>query len=169
MNCDQKLAILVDSENLEISVNVDFEVDASLRKTHVAYPDWMTIIPRVVGDRTLVRNIYYKKRELDVSRKFRTLWERKLFGEFKQPEKSVDPYIIVDAITLSEKVDVIVLLAGDKDYLPLLWYLKSKGCKVEIAAFAKATSARLRAAADRFYLLDEDDTIVLAPGEDPDA
>jgi len=157
----QRIAILVDSENLEISVSENYEAESKLRKSHIAYPDWTTIIPRVIGGRTLVRNIYYKKKELRISKKFEKLWTDTLAGEIKQPQKSVDPYIIVDAITLSEKVDVVVLLAGDKDYLPLVWYLKSRGCKVEFAAFPDAFAATIRTAADRIYTLGEKDTIVL--------
>ena len=166
----QRIALLVDSENLEISVSRFYEPAKALRQTHLAYPDWLKIIEKVVGNRTLVRNIYYKKRERSVSRKFQEFWEKRLDGEIKQPIKSVDPYIIVDAITLAEKADVVVLLAGDKDYLPLIWYLKSKGCKVEMAAFPDAVSAHVREAADNFHELAVQDTVVLAksaPKEEP--
>jgi len=102
-----------------------------------------------------------QKRGRSVSAKFARLWKEKLGGEIKQPIKSVDPYIIVDAITLSDKVDVVILLAGDKDYLPLIWYLKSKGCKVEMASFVEAAAAEVRTAADNFYLFGEDETLIL--------
>ena len=140
----QRIAILVDSENLEISVSQNYEVPTREKRSHSAYPDWMHIIPKIVGERTLVRNIYYKKESKSISDKFRRLWSEDLGGEIRQPIKSVDPYIIIDAITLSEKVDVVILLAGDKDYLPLIWYLRSKGCKVEMASFGDAASKIVR-------------------------
>jgi len=163
----QRVAILVDSENIEISVSEHYEPSAKERRTHIAYPDWLKIIPRVVAGRTVVRNIYYKERARRISKKFRALWERELSGEIKQPNKSADPYIIVDAVTLAEKADCVILLTGDKDYLPLIWYLKSKGCKVEIASFPDAASTQVKAAADRFYSLGEKDTIVLRKSELP--
>lgn len=157
----QRIAILTDSENLEITVTRHYEPEESLQNTHVAYPDWKEIIPLVTGDRTLIRNIYYKRRGRRISEKFRVIWTKELGGEIKQPLKSVDPYIIVDAITLCEKVDVIILLAGDKDYLPLIWYLRSRGCKVEMASFEEAAAGVIQYTADRFYLLEENHTVVL--------
>jgi len=155
----QRVAILVDSENLEITVAQNYEVPRTLRRTHRAYPNWKMILPLVTGRRTLIRNIYYKKQQKKISPKFKRLWEDELQGEIKQPIKSVDPYIIVDAITLAEKTDSLIILAGDKDYLPLIWYLKSRGCKVEIAAFEHSVAKEIREAADRFYLLKSKHTV----------
>ena len=56
---------------------------------------------------------------------------------------------------------MVIILAGDKDYLPLIWYLRSRGCRVEVASYADAASKRIRDAADAFYLLTERDTVVL--------
>ena len=157
----QRVAILVDSENLEITVSQHYEPPTKVRRTHLAYPDWIDIVPMVLKGRTLVRNIYYKKKGLRISEKFLRLWVEQLGGEVKQPIKSVDPYIIVDAITLCEKVDTMILLAGDKDYLPLIWYLKSKGCRVEMASFQEAAASVVKSAADGFYVLGEEHTVVL--------
>ncbi len=157
----QRVAILVDSENLEISVSENFEPERGLKNTHRAYPDWKEIFPEVVGQRTVIRNIYYKKKGLPISAKFRRFWTVELKGEIKQPPKSADPYIIVDAISLADKADVIVIMAGDKDYLPLIWHLRSKGCKVEMASFADAAAESIRQASDSFYTLDEKHTVVL--------
>ena len=156
---DQRVAILVDAENLEINVSDYYEPDRNERRTHVAYPDWKEIIPKVVKGRVLVRNIYYKKKGLRISTKFKRIWEVELGGEFKQPIKSVDSYIIVDAITLAEKVDTVILLSGDKDYLPLIWYLRSKGCKVEMAAFKESAADIVKTATDKFHLLGGQETI----------
>jgi len=161
MLVSQRIAILVDSENLEISVSENYEPERRLLKTHTAYPDWKVIVPLVAAKRNVVRNIYYKKRGLRISPKFERLWEQDLGGEIKQPIKSVDPYIIVDAITLSKKVDSVIILAGDKDYLPLIWYLKSCGCKVEMAAFEDAAAEIVKSATDTFYMLGEKETIVV--------
>ncbi len=140
----QRIALLVDSENVEIAI---------MRQSRSGRPNWQAIIDSVVNGRTLVRNVYYKKRERSVTEAFKTFWEKQLAGEVKQPIKSVDPYIIVDAISICEKVDVLVILAGDKDYLPLIWYLKSKGCKVEMASFEEAAASVVKWAADKFYKL----------------
>lgn len=59
--------------------------------------------------------------------------------------------LAIDAIKLADKLDVIVIVSGDGDFLPLLSYLQNnKGCLVEIMSFAKTTSSRLIDEADDF-------------------
>ena len=47
-------------------------------------------------------------------------------------------------------VDVIVLISGDGDFVPLVEFLKNQGRQVEVLAFKKSTSSRLIQAADDF-------------------
>ncbi|HBA36811.1 TPA: hypothetical protein DCZ15_02950 [Candidatus Falkowbacteria bacterium] len=62
-----------------------------------------------------------------------------------------DVGIAIDAIKLADKLDVIVLVSGDGDYLPLVSYLQNnKGCLVEIMAFDKTCSAKLIEESDDF-------------------
>jgi uncharacterized LabA/DUF88 family protein len=64
--------------------------------------------------------------------------------------------IAVDAIKLADKLDVIVLVTGDGDYLPLVNYLQNtKGCLVEIIAFRQTTSSKLIEEADDFTNLSD--------------
>lgn len=68
-----------------------------------------------------------------------------------------DVGITVDAIILSEKVDTVVLVTGDGDYVPLVEFLKNnKGCRVELIAFGKTTSSRLIESVDEFTDLEND-------------
>ena len=66
-----------------------------------------------------------------------------------------DVGLAVDAIKLSAKLDAIILVTGDGDFVPLVEYLKNDGCQVEVASFGKSTSARLIEAADDFIDLDK--------------
>lgn len=67
-----------------------------------------------------------------------------------------DVGITIDAVTLAQKLDVVVLVTGDGDYVPLVEYLRTNtGCRVEVMAFSKSTSARLIEAADEFTDLDK--------------
>lgn len=152
---DQRIAVLIDSETLEITVENMFTSRSSEVK-YMYYPEWRSIVSDVSGYRRIVRMVYYKKQSRPVNYKFEKMWTEELGGEVRQPEKSVDPYLIIDAITLAEKVDSIVLLAGDKDYLPLIWYLKSRGCKVEVANFRESTAHILLDHADEFRELSGD-------------
>jgi len=63
-----------------------------------------------------------------------------------------DVGIAIDAIKLADKLDVIILVSGDGDYVPLVSYLQNnKGCLVEIMAFRKTCSSKLFEEADDFF------------------
>ncbi len=62
-----------------------------------------------------------------------------------------DVGIAIDAIKLADKLDVLIIVSGDGDYLPLVSYLQNnKGCLVEIMAFRKTCSSRLIEEADDY-------------------
>ncbi len=66
-----------------------------------------------------------------------------------------DVGIAVDAISLAPKLDAVILLTGDGDFVPLVEYLQmNMGCQVEVASFGKSTSAKLIEATDHFMDLD---------------
>lgn len=73
-----------------------------------------------------------------------------------------DVGLAIDAIKISEKMDVIVIVSGDGDYLPLVSYLQdNKGCLVEVMAFRKTTSSRLIEEVDDFTDLGSDPKYLL--------
>ncbi|MCX6800215.1 MAG: NYN domain-containing protein [Candidatus Falkowbacteria bacterium] len=58
---------------------------------------------------------------------------------------------------LADKLDVIVLVTGDGDYIPLVSFLQNtKGCLVEVIAFKQSASAKLIEEADDFFSLSDD-------------
>ena len=62
----------------------------------------------------------------------------------------------VDAIRMSSFLDVIILVTGDGDFLPLVDYLKwGAGRLVEVAAFRRSASSKIQEAADRFVNIEE--------------
>lgn len=68
-----------------------------------------------------------------------------------------DVGIAVDTIKLADKLDVIVLVTGDGDYVPLVEYLQStKGCLVEVLAFQQSASKSLIDGSDDFINLSDD-------------
>lgn len=73
-----------------------------------------------------------------------------------------DVGIAIDAIKLSEKLDVIVLVSGDGDYLPMMNYIQNtNGCLVEVMGFRRTTSSKLIEEADDFVDLGEDKRYLL--------
>jgi uncharacterized LabA/DUF88 family protein len=67
-----------------------------------------------------------------------------------------DVGIAIDAIKAAPKLDTIVLVSGDGDFVPLVEYLKiNEGCQVEVMSFGKSSSAKLKEVSDDFIDMDE--------------
>lgn len=67
-----------------------------------------------------------------------------------------DVGLAIDAVKLAPKLDAVILVTGDGDFVPLVEYLQmNQGCQVEVASFGKSTSTKLIEAADNFMDLDE--------------
>ncbi len=141
---NQKIGIFIDAENVEMSGY----------NYYGGRTDYKKLIEGVGGVRQVIRNLYYKPVHKEISDDFRRFWAE-LGGEIKQPMKNADPWLIIDAVTMADKLDVIVIVGGDKDYLPLIWYVKSRGCKVEVWTYRETCSQMIVDAADYFYAIDE--------------
>ena len=67
-----------------------------------------------------------------------------------------DVGIAVDAIRLSTKLDTIIIVSGDGDFVPLVEFLKNHaGCQVEVMSFGKSSSQKLVESCDEFFDLDK--------------
>lgn len=67
-----------------------------------------------------------------------------------------DVGLAVDAIKLAPKLDAVILVTGDGDFVPLVEYLQvNEGCQVEVMSFGRSSSARLIEVADDFIDLDQ--------------
>ena len=70
-----------------------------------------------------------------------------------------DVGMAIDAVKLAPKLDAVILVTGDGDFVPLVEYLQmNQGCQVEVVSFGKSTSAKLIEAADHFTDLDDNPT-----------
>lgn len=67
-----------------------------------------------------------------------------------------DVGMAVDAVRMASSVDTVILVTGDGDFVPLVEYLKwGLGKRVEVAAFRRTSSGRLREVADLFIDLEK--------------
>lgn len=67
-----------------------------------------------------------------------------------------DVGMAIDAVKLAPKLDAVILVTGDGDFVPLVEYLQmNEGCQVEVVSFGKSTSAKLVEASDHFMDLDD--------------
>jgi uncharacterized LabA/DUF88 family protein len=73
-----------------------------------------------------------------------------------------DVGMAVDAIRMSPFLDVVILVTGDGDFLPLVDYLKwGVGRFVEVAAFKRSASSKLQEAADKFINIEDIPRIII--------
>jgi len=148
----QKVAIFIDAENIELSG----------LKHHEARTDYKKILEQV-GDREIIRILYYKPEYKEISKDFENFWNS-LGGEIRRPSKNADTFLVIDAVTLADKIDVAIILGGDKDFLPLVWYLRSRGTRVEIWSWPEATSPEVKQAADYYYPISKEFLVPNRPG-----
>lgn len=155
-------------ESQRVGVFVDIQnMYHSAKHLYSARVNFKNLLKEVVGDRQLVRAIAYvvKSQSLEEENFFEALY--KLGFEIKSKDLQVfaggvkkgdwDVGISVDAIKLADKLDAIVLVTGDGDFVPLVIYLQeNKGCQVEAVAFSESASSRLIETADTFTDMSKD-------------
>ena len=61
-----------------------------------------------------------------------------------------DIELAVDIVTMSERLDLVVLVSGDSDFERLIQLIQSRGVRVEVVAFASNVSTELVNIADVF-------------------
>ncbi|MCK5667625.1 MAG: NYN domain-containing protein, partial [Gammaproteobacteria bacterium] len=84
-------------------------------------------------------------------------------GSVRPCHKSADIPLSINAIQLANKVDTIIIMSGDSDYIELVRHLKSEGVRVEIAAVLKTTSQLLKDEADYYHEITKEDWFTLMP------
>ncbi|HEY7270192.1 MAG TPA: NYN domain-containing protein, partial [Dehalococcoidia bacterium] len=74
-------------------------------------------------------------------------WKRFADGSMKA---NFDIELAVDILTMSDRLDIVVLLSGDGDFRRVCELVESKGVRVEVVAFAASTAMELRSVADQY-------------------
>ena len=149
----QRVGIFIDTQNLYHSAR-------SLFNSNVNYK---ALVEGAVGGRKLMRAFAYVIKseagdESGEAKFFEALNDLgietrvKDLQVFYSGEKKADwdVGIAIDIVRLSEKIDTVVLVSGDGDFLEVLRYVKSRGIRAEVMAFKKTTSAKLLEEADDF-------------------
>lgn len=153
---NQRVGIFVDVQNIYHSAKNLFQARVNFKE----------LIKNLTSGRSLVRAIaYVVKSETAFGEEsfFKALQSVGLElrlkdlqvypGGFKKADWDVG--LAVDAIRMAASVDVVILVTGDGDFVPLVEYLKwGLGRQVEVAAFHHTASAKLREAADYFFDLE---------------
>ncbi len=147
---EQRVAIFIDTQNMYHSAK-------HLYGARVNFP---TLVETAAGDRPVIRAIAYvaKSKTGEEQAFFDALVQNgielkiKDVQEFASGQKKADWDVgmTVDAISVSERVDVVILVTGDGDFVPLVEFLHAHGVLCEVVAFSESTNARLKEVADTF-------------------
>jgi uncharacterized LabA/DUF88 family protein len=156
---NQSVAILVDGNNMERSIHSE----TSKPNTMLNFD---TLVPRLLGNRGLNRLVYFREGR-QISSKLRERLHVNYHGSVRPCHKSADIPLSIKATQLASKVDTIIIMSGDSDYVELVSHLKSEGVRVEIAAIPSTTSRLLIDGADYFHEITSDDWFTLEPKKSP--
>jgi len=161
---NQRVAVFIDVQNLYHSARAIYQKRVNFKE----------LVESVVGERQLIRAFAYvvstktgeekpffeALTKLGIEIRSKELQE--YYGGMKKADWDVG--IAVDAIKTAEIVDTIVIASGDGDYTPLVEYLKNQGRRVEVIAFGRSTSAKIKEVADEFIDMDENPKKFLIKG-----
>lgn len=158
---EQRVGVFIDVANMYHSAKNLFGARVNFKE----------VLKTAVGSRRLVRAVAYVIQS--GSAEEQTFFEALDKSGFEVRMKDLQVFaggakkadwdvgIAVDAISLSPKLDVVVLVTGDGDFVPLVQYLQHEGQLVEAVGFGETTSARLREAADNFVDLSQNKRLYL--------
>lgn len=160
---EQRVEVLIDVQNLYHSA----------KNLYGGRVNFKEVLKQAIAGRKLIRAFAYVVRtktgeekaffealtKLGIETRVRDLQE--FYGGQKKADWDVG--ISVDAIRTSANVDVIILCSGDGDFIPLVEYLRNQGKRVEVMAFGRTTSTKLKEAADEFLDIGEDSKRYLLP------
>jgi uncharacterized LabA/DUF88 family protein len=153
---EQRVGVFIDTSNLYHSAK-------NLYKRKVNFGN---VLKDAVAGRKLVRAIAYvitseggeEKSFFDALTKLGIETKTKELQIFAGGAKKGDwdVGLAVDAMKMAPKLDAVILVAGDGDFVPLVEYLQStSGVQVEVVSFGKSASMKLKEQADDFLDLSE--------------
>lgn len=149
VNINQSVAILIDGNNIERSLH-------TLMKNQNVMLNFDTLIPKILDNRGLNRLIYFRE-GTNISTKLAERLHEHYHGSVVPCHKSADIPLSIKASQIAQKVDTIIILSGDSDYVELVRHLKSEGVRVEIAAVESNTASILIEEADHFSPIKAED------------
>lgn len=161
---NQRVVVLIDVQNLYHSARAIYQKRVNFKE----------LLDVSVGDRQLIRAFAYvvstktgeekpffeALTKMGIEMRVKDLQE--YYGGMKKADWDVG--LAIDAVKTLSLVDVVVLASGDGDYVPLVEYLKNQGRRVEVIAFGKSTSSKLREITDDFMDMDENTKRFLIKG-----
>ena len=111
-----------------------------------------TLVPKLLDNRGLNRLIYFREGK-NISSKLEERLHLRYHGSVRPCHKSADIPLTITASQLASKVDTIIIMSGDSDYVELVRHLKGEGVRVEIASIPGSTAQVLIDEADYVHTI----------------
>lgn len=147
---EQRVGVFIDTQNLYHSA----------RNLYKARVNFGLVLKDAVAGRKLVRAVAYvitteagdEKNFFEALTKLGIETKTKDLQIFSSGTKKGDwdVGLTVDAIKMAPRLDSVVIISGDGDYIPLVEYLQTMGVQVEVVSFGKSTSQNLKEVCDDF-------------------
>lgn len=153
---DQRVGVFIDVQNLYHSAKHLFKARVNFKE----------VLAEAASGRKLIRALaYVVQSESEEEKTFFDALVRQgieikvkdlqiFYGGMKKADWDVG--LTVDAINMAHALDVVVIVSGDGDFVPLVEHLKVHGKVVEAIAFDKSASSKLKEAVHHFVDLGED-------------
>jgi uncharacterized LabA/DUF88 family protein len=153
---EQRVGVFIDTQNIYHSA----------KNLYHSKVNFGQIVKDTVGDRSLIRAMAYvitteagdEKAFFEALTKMGIETKTKDLQIFGSGAKKADWDVgmAIDAVKMAPKLDSVILVTGDGDFVPLVEYLQvNEGCQVEVVSFGKSSSSKLREVVDDFFDLDE--------------
>lgn len=150
INFSQKVAIVIDGNNLEESIR-------KLQNSKSAVLNYHKFIEKILRGR-LLHSFDYFREGLSISSAWTTRVERSFYGNVIPCGKDADIPIAMKLLSLKKcDVDTVILFSGDKDFLPPLEKVREEGIRVEIASIGHVLAEDLKDFCDQYHLIYHDD------------
>lgn len=143
ISINQNVAILIDGNNIERSIHSESNDTSSMLNID-------ELVPELLRDRQLNRMVYFREGK-KISEKLNDRFQKNYHGSVVPCHKSADIPLTIKATQLASKVDTIIIMSGDSDFVELVTHLQAMGVRVEIAAVKSTTSRYLLEVADQFH------------------
>jgi uncharacterized LabA/DUF88 family protein len=150
-NLQQRVAVFVDVQNMFYAA----------RQLYGSKLNFARLLDYIARERPLVRALAYvvQTPEIDQSNFLAMLrsngYEVRSKDLKQRPDGSAkgdwDMGLALDALAISDRLDVVAIVSGDGDFVDLVNFLKARGVRVEVYSFPYSTAEELRYAATEYY------------------
>jgi uncharacterized LabA/DUF88 family protein len=153
---DQRVGVFVDVQNM-------FYAAKHLYNSKLNFGRLLEYIAR---DRHLVRAMSYVVQTPDNDQSNFLAMLRSNGYEIRSKELKMRPDgsakgdwdmgLALDALAMSDRLDVVAIVSGDGDFVELVNFLKARGVRVEVYSFPYSTAEELRCAATEYYQMGQE-------------